>query len=217
VARPPTQERSKQRREALLRAAIDLLAERGARLVTHRAVAERAGLPPASTTYYFESIQELIDEALRLHVSERVDEVRALAAAAAGDSSSVEELAKGLAKSLAERPRQMVTGQFEIYLEAARNPELRASVADALGAFEELCEALLSQLGAPDPAAAAVWFIAMLDGFALHQLANPRDTEEQAEIVFEAMRAMFISQVMSDAEVEKWHQSFREPLAAPAA
>jgi len=43
----PRQERSRQRREALLRATIELLGETGAKSVTHRAVAERAGLPLA--------------------------------------------------------------------------------------------------------------------------------------------------------------------------
>ncbi|MFI5426371.1 TetR/AcrR family transcriptional regulator [Aeromicrobium sp. UC242_57] len=55
-----SQERSRARREALLDAAIDLFAEGGSRAITHRAVAARAGLPSATTTYYFESIDELI-------------------------------------------------------------------------------------------------------------------------------------------------------------
>ncbi|HEX6382829.1 MAG TPA: TetR family transcriptional regulator, partial [Acidimicrobiia bacterium] len=68
----PRQDRSRQRREALLRAAIELLGETGVRSVTHRAVAERAGVPLASTTYYFSSVKELVEEALKLHVAERV-------------------------------------------------------------------------------------------------------------------------------------------------
>ena len=49
----PSQRRSRARREALLRAAVALLAEGGVRAVTHRAVADRAGVPLAATTYYF--------------------------------------------------------------------------------------------------------------------------------------------------------------------
>ena len=51
-----TQGRSRQRRDELLAATIELFAEGGSRAVTHRAVARRAGLPPATTTYYFSSM-----------------------------------------------------------------------------------------------------------------------------------------------------------------
>ena len=61
--RRPT-ERGDRRREQLVEAAADLLAEEGFAAVTHRAVARRAALPPASTTYYFASREEVVAEAL---------------------------------------------------------------------------------------------------------------------------------------------------------
>lgn len=212
MPKPPSQDRSRRRREELLRAAIELMAEGGAKAVTHRAVAERAGLPAASTTYYFESIDELTDEALRLHATERVEEIQALALAAAQDANTVESIARRLAKSLAERDSKMVTAQFAIYLEAGRNPGLRTAVAEALEAFERLAEALLQRLGAPNPAATAGAFVSIIDGFALHQVANPRDTTEQAQILFETLRALFITQVMDEAELARWYRHLREPL-----
>src|SRR2546421_6383133 len=162
----PTQERSRRRREAILRAATELLAEGGAKAVTHRAVAARAGLPPATPTYYFESIQELTDEALRVHVSERADELRRLAQEAASGARSVEEIGRRLADSLADRAREIVIAQFEVYLEAARNPALRPVVAEALDAFEDLARALLTAMGARDTGEAAVAVVALADGFA---------------------------------------------------
>ena len=62
------------RRIALLEATLELLAEIGADAVTHRRVAEHAGLPLASTTYWFESKEHLLTEALR-YAAER-DEAR---------------------------------------------------------------------------------------------------------------------------------------------
>ena len=50
-------------------ATIELFAEGGSRMVTHRAVARRAGLPPATTTYYFASIEDLLREALAAHIA----------------------------------------------------------------------------------------------------------------------------------------------------
>jgi AcrR family transcriptional regulator len=52
------------RREALLDAVLRIVAEAGADAVTHRRVAEVAGLPLASTTYWFQSKEHLLTAAL---------------------------------------------------------------------------------------------------------------------------------------------------------
>ena len=52
--------KGERRRYALVSAAADLLCEGGFDAVRHRAVARRAGLPLASTTYYFSSLDDLI-------------------------------------------------------------------------------------------------------------------------------------------------------------
>ena len=56
--------KGERRRFALICAAAELLCHAGFEAVTHRAVAERAGLPLASTTYYFSSLEELIETAV---------------------------------------------------------------------------------------------------------------------------------------------------------
>ena len=55
---------------------------------------------------------------------------------------------------------------------------------------------MLAALGARDPQGAAEAFVALLDGFALHRLARPRDPEREAAALFAAMRALFLEQVM---------------------
>ena len=62
------------RREHIVRATLELIGERGTDAVTHRAVAERAGLPLSATTYWFDSKEELISEALRLANREEIDQ-----------------------------------------------------------------------------------------------------------------------------------------------
>ncbi|MFD4643659.1 TetR/AcrR family transcriptional regulator [Lentzea sp. NPDC058436] len=59
--------KGERRRQALVEAASGLFADGGFDAVRHRAVAERAGLPLASTTYYFDSLDELITAAVELH------------------------------------------------------------------------------------------------------------------------------------------------------
>ena len=56
--------KGERRRYALVSAAAELLAEGGFEAVRHRAVARRAGLPLASTTYYFSSLDDLIARAV---------------------------------------------------------------------------------------------------------------------------------------------------------
>jgi DNA-binding transcriptional regulator YbjK len=56
--------KGERRRYALVSAAAELLCEGGFEAVRHRAVARRAGLPLASTTYYFSSLDDLIASAV---------------------------------------------------------------------------------------------------------------------------------------------------------
>lgn len=56
--------KGERRRQALIESAAGLLDEGGFDAVRHRAVAERAGLPLGSTTYYFDSLDVLVTAAV---------------------------------------------------------------------------------------------------------------------------------------------------------
>jgi DNA-binding transcriptional regulator YbjK len=214
-AQSPRQDRSRRRRDALLRATIELLGESGAKSVTHRAVAERAGLPLASTTYYFRSVHQLIEEALKLHVAERVAQLEGMAAMALSASgASAQDIAERLAEVLAAAPTPILVAQYQMYLEAGRNPALQPAVTEALTAFERLAAAVLAALGAREPAAAAEAFVALLDGFALHRVARRRDPAREAAALADAMRALFLDQVLDPGERDAVHARLREPLTA---
>jgi DNA-binding transcriptional regulator YbjK len=210
----PQQDRSRRRRDALLRATIELLGETGAKSVTHRAVAQRAGVPLASTTYYFASVNELIEEALKLHVAERVAELSGMAAVALGATgASAQDIAERLAEVLASAPTPILVAQYQMYLEAGRNPALQPAVAQALSAFEDLAAGVLAALGAREPESTAEAFVALLDGFALHRLARPRDPAREAASLVAAMRALFLEQVMDADQRDGLHERLRRPLA----
>src|SRR2546430_16849795 len=68
--------KGERRRQALVEAAATLLVEGGFDAVRHRAVAERAGLPLASTTYYFESLDELVTAAVEHRARTELDRAR---------------------------------------------------------------------------------------------------------------------------------------------
>jgi DNA-binding transcriptional regulator YbjK len=68
--------KGEKRRQALVEAAAALLVEGGFDAVRHRAVAERASLPLASTTYYFESLDELVTAAVEHRARGELDRGR---------------------------------------------------------------------------------------------------------------------------------------------
>jgi len=209
----PQQDRSRRRREALLRATIELLGETGAKSVTHRAVAQRAGVPLASTTYYFRSVDELIEEALKLHVAERVAELERLAdAALSANAASVTQFADAMAAVLVAAPARTLVAQYQMYLEAGRNPALQPAASEALAAFEGLIVRVLAALGAREPRDAAEAFFALFDGFALHRLARPRDPDRETAVLSAAMRALFLEQVMETAARDELRQRLHGPL-----
>ena len=75
--------KGERRRDALTAAAAELLGSGGFDAVRHRAVAEKAGLPLASTTYYFGSLDELVTVAVERHGRDGLAEGRLRLAALA--------------------------------------------------------------------------------------------------------------------------------------
>jgi TetR/AcrR family transcriptional regulator, regulator of biofilm formation and stress response len=165
------------RREALLDAAITLIGEQGMGAVTHRAIAAQAGLPGATVGYFFASKDELLVEAMRL-VAERITvQIRSATEKAAGLRQEPQVAVDALVAVLLEEPEAATLAQFETYLQAARQPDLREEVARVLDAFEELVTVVFEGLGAPLPPSAARSVVALADGFALHRLGARRDQD----------------------------------------
>lgn len=90
MARPT--EKGERRRKALAEAAGELLRAGGFDAVRHRAVAERAGLPLASTTYYYASLDELVSAAVEHSSQVELAEGRARLESAAGPGADNDPL-----------------------------------------------------------------------------------------------------------------------------
>jgi DNA-binding transcriptional regulator YbjK len=167
--------------------------------VTHRAVTEKAGVPLATASYFFESIEELVQEALRVFTTQHIDRMSALAEQLAAERRTLDEVATAFAE--ASTPTLPETlAQFEAYLHAARTPELRDPVAETLAAYRRLAEAALRAAGAPGPEAGAAAFVALADGFSLHQLAAPGRTDPAA--FPSAFRALFLGCLLDQGHTE---------------
>jgi DNA-binding transcriptional regulator YbjK len=170
------------RREHILRATLELIGEHGSDAVTHRAVAERAGLPLSATTYWFASKDELLQEALLLVVREEVERIERVVLDLAPRELDVREWARAvsavLAADLAADPLRHVAFT-ELVLEGTRRPWLAEEVERWHAAQLRLAELGLRATGAPDPQADAPLLVAAISGFMLGQLVTPVDDFEE--------------------------------------
>lgn len=146
-------------------AALALLAERGMRGLTHRAVDEAAGLPQGSTSNVARTRQALLELTVR-RLADREARVLALHEMPdprAGLDALVDALALATHRALT-RNRALTLARYELALEATRRPELRAHF-DAAGArFREQLGALVTAMGSDAPARHVLSLVAWADG-----------------------------------------------------
>ncbi|MET9432007.1 TetR family transcriptional regulator [Streptomyces sp. NPDC003036] len=178
------------RAELIADAALALLAERGMRGLTHRAVDERAGLPQGSTSNHARTRQALLEAAVR-RLADREAQVigpEELGAMADGDGEpstqarggSGDERGRGegggdalgaLLDTLAlalhrylTRHGDLLVARYELALEATRRPELRTFYDETGRRFREPLTALMRAAGSTDPERHALSLVAWCEG-----------------------------------------------------
>lgn len=149
-----SQERSSARQRALVVAAAHLLIDQGPSAVTHRRVAEAAGVPAGSANYYFPAKAQLYAEAVH-----EAEEIRGTAAVRfAHDLARRQRGHAVTARLLIETfyapglRHDVVTTRLEPMIAAHRDPELRAIM---LSARDRLLGALRTVLDKSGHAAVA--------------------------------------------------------------
>ena len=195
------QGRSRQRRDELLAATIELFAEGGSRMVTHRAVARRAGLPPATTTYYFASIEELLREALAAHIEQWTADLAALTELDLGDKIGLDDATGMVSHVFAQRGPEVAALELSIFLAATRDPALRDSATEALRQFEQLAVRVLSRLGVDGAEPLAASIIAIVAGTALRRQSGQYTEQEEARLMTRAIRDLIAAHVLGEEKV----------------
>jgi DNA-binding transcriptional regulator YbjK len=181
------------RREAILRAAIALVGEEGPDALTHRAVAERAGVALSATTYWFSSKEEIFREAVALAAGEEVERLERLVLELAPRNVTPEGWARELSAALAadfEADPARPVAMFEFVLEASREPALRVEVERFEAAHLRLAEAGLQAAGSDDPETDARLVVATITGLMLEQLGTPNPRFERT-ILRPALERLF--------------------------
>ncbi|MFF0225170.1 TetR/AcrR family transcriptional regulator [Streptomyces sp. NPDC004629] len=145
--------------------AIALLAERGMRGLTHRAVDEAAGLPQGSTSNVARTRQALLELVVRRHA---VREARVLALdempdPRGGSDALVDALTLATHRSVT-RHRELLISRYELALEATRRPALRAFYDTTGAVFRDQLAAMAAALGSTEPERHALSLVAWADG-----------------------------------------------------
>jgi TetR/AcrR family transcriptional regulator, regulator of biofilm formation and stress response len=171
------------RRRAIVLGAIRAIAEHGAGGVTHRRIAEHAGVPLGSTTYYFPTLDDLVAAAF----AEAAEQAAAGIAGwgrelteSADLPATVVDLAEGY---LADRDRALI--EYELYVAATRTPGLAPVVRVWLDGLRQVFEPFTG------PAAARA-LAALVDGAILQALVSGEPLD--ADAVRAGVRALTLEQ-----------------------
>ena len=129
---------------------------KGSMRVTHRRVADVAGLPLASTTYWFESKEHLLTAALERAAERDIERLQAFIREAperVRATRSTWSSARFSTRSRTSGPtsRSLLLATYALMLEAARRPALRDATMRWTDAYWEALPPLLAAAGSRDP------------------------------------------------------------------
>jgi AcrR family transcriptional regulator len=172
--------------ERILGATLQIIGKRGLEAVTHRAVAEEAGVSLGAISHHFPSRADLLQQALRRAAASEVSHLERLALDLQTRAFETDEWIHGMAQALGtdlQRNRVRHMAQYELLLACARDAKLRELSRAWREAHLRVAEVGLRAAGSPEPEAHAQLLAAAITGLLLKQLAYPvrRFTDEVLE------------------------------------
>lgn len=183
------------RRPLITDHAITVLAQGGARALSHQAVDRAAGLATGSTSYYFRTRRDLIVAT--------IGRIREHSRTAFAESPIPLTLTPRTAATLMEGQLHLLAGPrrgdalavFALLPEVEGDPELRAQLASCLFS-RELAAKLLVALGGGDVDGASLDLIDFLTGVLFGLLFGPRRTADaQRTSIADALQRFLLSTI----------------------
>lgn len=200
---PPNPER----RAHLADAGLRVLAQHGARGLTHRAVDREARVPPGTTANYFRRRADLLG-ALGERIFERLSP-SAEVLERAGELEPTLELAVTYLEAILERTTQapeLTLALFELRLEAARYPELRQILSALLERNYAADVAFHTQARLPGGALEVALLHYAVDGLLLDRLTASIDGRMNVRHVAEQL----VRRLLNDSSVGALHSASTE-------
>lgn len=166
-----------QRRERILQATLDTIAEHGIHAVTHRKIASCAGVPLGSMTYYFDGMDSLLEEAFIWFTQQMSQQYRDFFAGVTGPEMACESIVTLIHSSEVTTPNNMEL-MYQLYAFMNRSAALKAVMQD----WMQTSQTTLVQWFDPVTARALDAFI---EGMTLHFVTDrqPLSREELRAIV----------------------------------
>ncbi|SFP76714.1 DNA-binding transcriptional regulator YbjK [Amycolatopsis arida] len=189
--------KGERRRAALVEAAAELLGEGGFDAVRHRAVAERAGLPLASTTYYFSSLDELVTAAVEHQARAELEQGRRCLADLSSRDRDVAALVDLVLEPLLgpqhpdrEADAEAVLLRYERLVATGRRPYLRPLMRELNAELRELLTEIFARSGSPLTPDELERLIALVDGAVVNALiaVDPNPRSAAARMLRDALR-----------------------------
>lgn len=167
--------KGERRRAELVTAAAALLRSGGFDAVRHRAVAEHAGLPLSSTTYYFDSLDDLVTAAAERTSLDELAEGRALLDAVGPDGADPADLVEIVIDQLLgpesrDGGLDAVLLRYERLVGAGRRPYLAALMRRLRGDLDALLGEILARSGHPLDPVALRDLVSLVDGAVISAL-----------------------------------------------
>ncbi|GLX57577.1 DNA-binding transcriptional regulator [Pectobacterium carotovorum subsp. carotovorum] len=174
-----------ERKERIVSMAFGVIAEHGVAGVTHRKIAEMAGVSLGSMTYHFKGVDELLFTVFSRFAEEGGEFVRSRLAGAATADDAIYILAEALTDGVwANRDNMAVL--YEFYSLAMREPLYRS----ILTVWSETVRKSMERLFTPEEARA---FDVCLEGILLQNFLNPVGGLTSGEIVSLLKRICLVS------------------------
>lgn len=162
-------------RDALLTAAVRVVADRGLRNLTYRSVAQEAGVTHGLVTHYFGTREELLIQALQYTLDKSVPGITA-----APGTGRIDMLFAGLTEIVAAEPETQAF-QYELTLESRRTAGLRPHVIELYDSYRKALSAELARAGIGGDALVNLIFAAV-DGLVFQQLCDVNNTATEAAL-----------------------------------
>ena len=161
-----------QRRERILQATLDTIAEHGINAVTHRKIALCAGVPLGSMTYYFDGIDSLLEEAFTGFTLDMSRQYRDFFAGVSGPEMACESITTLIHSSEVTTQRNMEL-MYQLYAFMNRRKALKT----VMQGWMKISQTTLEQWFDPATARALDAFI---EGMSLHFVTDrePLSREE---------------------------------------
>lgn len=158
-------------RERLLRAATELIAERGWTGVSTRLLAERAGVGAGVVHYHFPSVQALLSEAALDAMRLAMTQLGPVLGQAETTDDVLDLLLASLERYTGRDPVSLLF--VETYLASTRDRRLRRAVARVVAEFRREAAHWLDKHGVDRPDQTAAVLAAAIDGVLLHRSLSP--------------------------------------------